>query len=702
MRRSWPALALAVLLVAGGCVTVAPSSSPGALATGSPPATDLGAGPVAAHELPGGATGTVDDATWALAERITAPQNTSDTFDAVRAALAGAGIAVVADDSTDPVVAVPEVPLTGTASPFELLDFQAHALAVGAWAGAGWTGAELDSVVPVPETSGAPTLAELMAAYAATADSPGGALVRALLAGQDLTQPESVRFPALVMVLFVSDVATDGGRVPQAGGQSTTNAVALLPLAAGGTSGQFEAAVDIGLICGGPSAWIDAIVSRIEQAITLAVPQNTAGAIIVGALNWLINIGASIVKSLVNALTEPVLAVIRSIAAIASGVAEHIASLLPYAVHVTASGGDAPNFFLTADPIPGFFDVQVTGADLPAWPPVLAACAQAAGIALPDFNTRSAPLTFGPLEPAGDPLIVPGAGAVGTTVTDDTGQAHWPFQTAPDPGQGKGTYTMQTDTFQVAVHRPELDDLRTRLTSALLGEVPGILRPYVAAILQPILDGIQGRLNKLLDARGTGYAYLWFHRPVPPTPTPSVAPSGPSACAVSRPVGTYSGTLTVDVTTIVPPGEIDLGEHGGDNDHGTGPLTVNVAADGTLSGSLQLTMLMHAEYHGLGEGTTDTTVQETGAITGTLCSLTLAFASETVTACQATGYGTCGGVGTTIALTGLVPPLPLGAPTSLAGGTITWSISSENGFNAGFGGLSADTQSTITATLQDH
>ena len=98
--------------------------------------------------------------------------------------------------------------------------------------------------------------------------------------------------------------------------------------------------------------------------------------------------------------------------------------------------------------------------------------------------------------------------------------------------------------------------------------------------------------------------------------------------------------------------------------------------------------------------TTDKTVEGQGAgVSGTLCSLTLAFASETVTDCKATGHGTCGAVGITIPLSGLVPPLPMGAPTTVSAGTLTWSISTENGFDAGFGGLSADVQSTTTVTI---
>ncbi|MGH7735180.1 MAG: hypothetical protein ACREOE_16200, partial [Gemmatimonadales bacterium] len=159
------ALALAFALIAGACGAVttspsAPSSSPSLASTA-----------IAAHAVPANATAPVDDATWALAERVTAPTYTTDSTDAFIAALARAGIAVVPDTSTDPATAQPEVPLAGPASPVELLDFQAHDLAVQAWGGAAWTGAELDGVMPLPADApaGTPSLAQLLAGYAASA-----------------------------------------------------------------------------------------------------------------------------------------------------------------------------------------------------------------------------------------------------------------------------------------------------------------------------------------------------------------------------------------------------------------------------------------------------------------------------------------------------------------------------------------------------
>ena len=79
--------------------------------------------------------------------------------------------------------------------------------------------------------------------------------------------------------------------------------------------------------------------------------------------------------------------------------------------------------------------------------------------------------------------------------------------------------------------------------------------------------------------------------------------------------------------------------------------------------------------------------------------MTMTFASETETACQTTiSTLSCDNTGQLISLTGLVPPLPMGAPTSSAG-SLTWTINNSAGFAAGFGGLAGNVTSTIAVTV---
>lgn len=697
MKRSVAVTLLTVLLFAG-CAPVAVPSGAGL------PIEGPGGAALASHVTPAGATAPIDPASWALADRLATDAYTPDTTAALVEGLARSGIATYADPSSP----APEQALTGSASPFRLLDFQAHALAVGVWGGATFSGAELDSIVPLPDRlAGMPTTADLLAAYVGSAGSPGGALARALMAGQDLRSPATLRFPAVALVLFASDLATDGGRIAPAERPAPSPSAAFAPairlaLAPAETVPGIQPATALDSVCSDTSNWISGVIGDLFGALKVATPGNLPGAIISSIWNWLVDAAQAFVTGLIKTVTDAVLGTIRSIAASVAAVAEQVASFLPYAVKVSAShaGSGGATFILGSSPIPGTFTASVSAGDLPDWPAVLKDCAQVAQVSLADFHAKNVALTWGPLEAPADPLLAPIDSATTNGLTDAAGQATWGFLTSRDPGDATGEQLNQVDTMPVAVHRPEIAQARSKLTEALLGFIPGILRPYVAAIFAPYIDGLQARLNTLLDARGSGRAQLVFHGQASPRPSASASPTPSGSCGVTLPAGTYTGKVTFDLTTIIPPGQIDLGELGGDNDHGNGPLTVTVGQDGALGGNFHLSMLMHQVFQGLAIGTTDTTVEEEGAgISGTLCSLTLAFASEISTACQATGHGTCGPLGVITSLAGLVPPLPIGAPTSVADGVLTWTVSTENDADAGFGGLSAEVQSTITVTL---
>lgn len=141
----------AIIVVA---ITVLAACSPGPASSVAPLQTGSSAAPaLASRTAPTGATAPVDPASWAFADRLTSSTYAPDTTAAMIAGLARSGIATFGD----PGSSTPEQPLGTAASPFELLDFQAHALAVGAWAGSTWSGAELDAVLPVP--SGLPDAA---------------------------------------------------------------------------------------------------------------------------------------------------------------------------------------------------------------------------------------------------------------------------------------------------------------------------------------------------------------------------------------------------------------------------------------------------------------------------------------------------------------------------------------------------------------
>jgi hypothetical protein len=657
-------LVVALLASACGAATSSPSAAGGSAAP-----SGGGVSAITARAVPTGAEASVDAAAWALADRLTAPAYTSDTTSALVEGLARSGIGTYADTTS----ATPDVALTALASPFELLDFQAHALAVGAWTGATWSGAELDGVVPVPTdgTGLAPTSA-LLAGYVGAVDSPGAALSRALMAGQDLLHPATLRFPAVVLVLFTSDVATGGGNVaapapsPSAAALDRSRLLAFAGSGPGG--GAALPALAVGTICSDTANWIQGKINALFDALKVATPTSFFGRIFASIWNFIVDRLQDFVQGVISGFTDAILGTIRNVAQVIAGVSEQIASIQPYGVTATTTGGNkgASGFELGSDPLHGAYTVAVSAGDLPDWPDILKDCAAVAKIALPDFHAKQIPLTWGPLEPSLNPLLGPVDAARTNDVTDATGHATWGFLTSRDPGDPTGERLHQVDAMHVAVHRPELDRLRNALTNALLGFIPTILRPFVTKLLAPALDGFQGRLNGLLDARGTGWAYLDFRGRATPAPSVSSSPAPSGGCSPSPvPAGTYAGTYTSSLT--VTTGAVDHYD-------GVGTVTLTVAADGTLSGTWGATL--HRTYDlsagGIKDHLESTSLLSDGLLTGTTCNLISGQPKITSVSCLDSKLGDCRGTAGTFQVAG--PDTPFGRPTAGSPGSFTWQV----------------------------
>ena len=681
-RAAIASLLVAAALIAG-CASAGPgpAGSPGAgTSTGAGPASGPAAalaGALASRTIPRAAQGTVDDAAWLIADRLAAPSYSTDTTTALVAGFARSGIGTFADPSSP----TPEQPVTGPASPLRLLDFQVHALAVGDWTGSTFSGAELDAVLPMPpDVGGMPTTSDVLAGYVAAADSPGGALSRALMAGQDLLSPTTLRFPGIVLVLFASDMATDGGSLTAPSPSPVARAAGEhLPFAElamagpGKVSAPMVAAISGG-VCTDTANWINGTISSLFSALKLATPDNLPGKIVVSIWNWLVSAGEAFVQGLLNSVTSAVLGTVRSIAGTIATVAEQIASLVPYGLRVTAAGDTGgATFNLGPDPLSGRFTASVSAGDLPDWPSVLSDCAKVANVPLPDFHkSQGVPIIWGPLQAPANPLLGP---THVDDVTDANGQANWTFTTSTDPGDPTGEQQNQFDQMPVTIHRPEVESARAHLTAALLGFIPGILQPFVAGIFAPYISGLQARLNALLDARGTGTAVIVFHLGASPKPSVTASPAPSGACN-PNPVapGTYTGTSTLKSSEIIDQGA--FGKTVATSD-GTGAITVVVAADGSLSGTWDLKSHIISDENIVVNGVTqlkdhrDSIQAYTGgAVTGTACNLGLGSGTYSVRTCMDSLKGNCMGE----PAPPLTTPVPggLGWPSSVTPGHVTW------------------------------
>jgi hypothetical protein len=506
------------------------------------------------------------------------------------------------------------------------------------------------------------------------------------MAGQDLLQPSTLRFPGVVLVLFVSDLATNGGHAAGPGpgaspapspipSQAEIGGSAQLAMA-GGHSRAGEPilpAIELGSICSATTNWLQGMINRVFNALKLAEPSNFFGAIFVTVWNYAVGRLQALVQGVITTVTDAVLGSIRSVAAAISVAAEQVASILPYAVRVVASGGTAASaFVLDEDPHQGVFTASVTAGDLPAWPAVLQDCANVAGIALPDFTAHNVPLTWGTIQAPGDPLLSP-LGSATTTVTDAAGKATWGFVTSVDPGEPTGQRITQLDSLPVAIHRPELDHLRDKLTAALLGPIPALLRPFLAGLIAPAFDGLQARLNTLLDARGTGSAALIYHGKASPAPSRQASPVPSSACGVAP--GSYSGTVSSTSKETIDIGNANLIGNVLATEEGTGPATIVIAADGTVSGtwSARTHLLFHEVVMSSGAGIDDLRDEvydsTNTSISGPACDLSVGFGGSKIISCTDTLKGDCSNDRPRPGGTQLVE---IGRPTSVTASSVTW------------------------------
>jgi len=515
--RPWlPLVALlATVTACSGVPAPGPTASPATTGSGTPGPTSSGAAPSARPMLSGppiGSVAPIDDASRALVTRLRSGAYTQDTTTAAMEALARAGVGTFAGPSaSDPVM-----PLTGVTSPMRVLDWQAHALAVQTWAGSAVSGRELDDAMALPAEmqAGRPLASQLLAAYVATADSPAGAISRALMAGQDLLDTSNLRFPSLVMVFFLSDLATDGGKRAPAGAALTAMAVPPAVRTAA-----------LGSICSEAANWVTGMIDSLFQAVKLATPDNLPGAILVSIWNWLVDKAEAFVNRLIGALTDFVLAQVRLIAGAISALVQRVASFLPYGVEVRTEPRQI--FVLPpSGPSPGgVLIATVSAGDLPDWPDVLKDCAGVAKVPLPDFRPAGVPVVWGKPYGGGTQFVVPG---IGSPATDPNGEARWEFATLPDgaPGGDPVDGVMQQD---VKIRRPEVSEARAALTSGLLGGLPPLISDLVGQLLAPFMDAVFTRLDSLVEATGSGAAVIVYHTPSeaspsPPTPAPSRGP----------------------------------------------------------------------------------------------------------------------------------------------------------------------------------
>ena len=182
-----------------------------------------------------------------------------------------------------------------------MLRSQAAAFASETSTGAGVSGASLDGLVPMPRAPGGkqfPSFDYLLAAYASGHSTPGEMVAHRLLAGANLSHPDTVVFPNLVLTLLSADVYRAG----KAKSSSARIAAADQPLAHSAASGS---------LCSTLSDWVSAGFNSLVKSLTVGSSSNAALSFIGGLWNSAVSLARSQISNLASTLTASVLGAIK-------------------------------------------------------------------------------------------------------------------------------------------------------------------------------------------------------------------------------------------------------------------------------------------------------------------------------------------------------------------------------------------------------
>lgn len=449
----------------------------------------------------------------ALVERLRAATYGPDVEDATIEILARSGIPTYdAPDAPEPVR-----PITGPESPMALLRDQVRAIALEAWAGSGYSGGDLDALIPAqPDLASG---AEVVAGYVAGAETEGAGVARLLVPEAGWSDPSRLVVPQLVLVLLVSDVARDtqaatatAGRGPAA--PQPVRAVALA----------IHDATDARTAQGGPCSavlgFIDSVLTKVFDTLRLGESKSAIGQVVVSIWNMVVSIAEGAARKLIKQITQPVLDLIAEVAATVGLASMIVSAIRPWTLAITADPAVAVKGIGGAPGQEGRWVARVDLGGFDEWPDAIQDCATAAGRPLPNLKPEGAPVAWSVIGQQPGGLVIAGKGE---EKLDKDGTARFTWTTGvddiPEPWQERPGWIGVT----ARVDRPAIKELRQLAIDELLSHIPTLVRDTVVPYVRPILDRVTAQLDTLLSSQSSGQGTVIYHVPGE-TPEPGAAP----------------------------------------------------------------------------------------------------------------------------------------------------------------------------------
>jgi hypothetical protein len=413
-----------------------------------------------------------------------------------------AGVSVSADDAA-----------TGTA-PVRLTSWQTRNLAAEAANGGGIRGEDLTALAGTPD--GSPPLSYLIAAWLSTYDSAGARFAKTLLGTHDWHQADRVRYPRLVLVLFLAD-ATEG---------ASTSATP-----------QAQAAPAYRLVAAGPCTTATTFIQNAIAAVANALKVNTAKGGFFGFLgriwNTAVDLAAGLVKGLIDAVTRPVVNLLVEVFGVVATIAQVTSFLVEWRLTEQLQP-DANRFGVDAEVISGSVAVVVDHDQLPI-PEFILDCAGAVGVDLRNAGSTTGSAVTWDAENEGRPDLT--AATRSDDLLDQNRTARYAYRTGQEPADTAKNGEEHSGLLHVtaSIQRNDVEKVRQLFTTLLLDQLPQSIRGLVEGYAKPILDASTRRLAALSDLTKQVYVPVTYHSATEPSPKPKPGASEP---AKSGPKGT--------------------------------------------------------------------------------------------------------------------------------------------------------------------
>lgn len=437
------------------------------------------------------------------------------TSEQLVALLAGAGIGTYVDASArEPVRA------TETAGRSRLLQWQVDTMTRQLNAKRGYRGTDLDALTGTTQVP----ISVVLAAYVKAGRTPGAEASRTLMGDQDFDHhAREIVYPDAVLAFFVNDLA--------AGPAAAASPAAFVPAADG--------------ICSQLQEFLSGTLDSIVEALKIDASTGVGG-VLATIWNTVIEIAASAAKLAVQALTAPVLGIVKKAAALLAVLSSASSLLDPWTVTTTGE----------PDPVHASIggngnDVTVTTAVKSAidftWPADVKDCAGAAGVDLPDPGSpQGSPVTW---TVTADPSVAT-VGSKDTQVgADGTATLHLTTGTETQADHDKGDLIATPVAISTKLERTQVKNLLDLVHGVLIDGLPGPVQNIVSSLLGPLKSSTQAKLADLLSVQGpVSWVTVNHHGPAPEeTPSPSATPTDCGSTPGEIPDGAWQGPITMDV-----------------------------------------------------------------------------------------------------------------------------------------------------------